>query len=57
MDHQGAFFGLPLPVVLAFVVLLLGLVLMARLLHGLRRPAVVRHAASHADPRRSQERD
>ncbi len=54
---QGAFFGLPLPVVLAFVVLLLGLVLMARLLHGLRRPAVVRHAASHADPRRPQERD
>lgn len=54
---QGAFFGLPLPVVLAFVVLLLGLVLMAHLLHGLRRPAVVRHAANAADPRRSQERD
>jgi len=53
MDHQGAIFGLPLPVVLAFVVLLLGLVL--RIVS--RRPAVVRRAPSHADPRRSQERD
>jgi len=53
---QGALFGLPLPVVLAFVVLLLGLVLMAHLLHGLRRPAVVRHTAQVTDPRR-HERD
>jgi len=54
---QGALLGLPLPVVLAFVLLLLGLVLMAHLLHGLRRPVEVRHCAIDADPRRRLERD
>ena len=54
---QGALFGLPLPVVLAFILLLLGLVLVAHLLHSLRKPAVVRHAATHADTRHADRRD
>jgi len=54
---QGALLGLPLPVVLAFVVLLLGLVLVANLLHDLRKPAVVRHASAHLDPRQHDRRD
>jgi len=55
---QGDLFGLPLSVMLAFIALLLGLVLVARLLHDLRRPAVVRRTSSHTEPRpRYRERD
>ena len=55
---QGDLFGLPLSVMLAFIALLLGLVLVARLLHDLRRPAVVRRTSSHTDSRRRhRERD
>ena len=55
---QGELFGLPLSVMLAFIALLLGLVLVARLLHDLRRPAVVRRGDRHDDiRRRSRERD
>lgn len=42
--ESGVFLGLPLPVMLAFFALLAGLALLARQLHKLRRPAVVRHA-------------
>ena len=49
---QGDLFGLPLSVMLAFIALLLGLVLVARLLHDLRRPAVVRRTLSHTEARR-----
>ena len=49
---QGDLFGLPLSVMLAFIALLLGLVLVARLLHDLRRPAVVRRTSSHTETRR-----
>lgn len=49
---QGELFGLPLLVTLAFIALLLGLVLVARLLHDLRRPAVVRHTDDHREMRR-----
>jgi len=54
---QGALFGLPLPVVLAFIVLLLGLVLVAHLLHSMRKPAVVRRTSTHGDPRHPDRRD
>lgn len=40
--EEGVFLGLPLPVMLAFVVLLFGLALVARQLHQLCKPAVVR---------------
>jgi hypothetical protein len=40
--EAGVFLGLPLPVMLAFVALLAGLILLARQLHKLRQPAVVR---------------
>jgi len=43
---QGALLGLPLAVVLAFVALLLGLGLVAVVLHGLHRPAAVRRTVS-----------
>jgi hypothetical protein len=42
--ESGVFLGLPLPVMLAFFALLAGLALLARQLHKLRQPAVVRHA-------------
>ena len=42
--ETGVFLGLPLPVMLAFVALLAGLVLLARQLHQLRRPVVVRRS-------------
>lgn len=45
----SVFLGLPLPVMLAFVVLLFGLALVARQLHQLCKPAVVR---GHPDGRR-----
>lgn len=54
---QGELFGLPLSVMVAFIALLLGLILVARLLHDLRRPAVVRRTLSHTDPRRGPQRD
>lgn len=41
--ESGVFLGLPLPVMLAFFALLAGLALLARQLHQLRQPAVVRH--------------
>lgn len=51
--ENGVFLGLPLPVMLAFVVLLGGLVLLARQFHQLRQPAIVRHgvhpAPAHPD--------
>ena len=43
--ESGVFLGLPLPVMLAFIVLLAGLALLARQLHQLRRPAIVRGGA------------
>ncbi|MGJ9419891.1 hypothetical protein ACHAC9_19380 [Massilia sp. CMS3.1] len=45
----GVFLGLPLPVMLAFIALLAGLALLARQLHKLRLPAVVRGSA-HPPP-------
>ena len=49
----GVFLGLPLPVMLAFFALLAGLALMARQLHKLRQPAVVRRGDhSHPAPHR-----
>ncbi|MFC5480986.1 hypothetical protein [Massilia suwonensis] len=45
MDTTGVFLGLPLPVMLAFIALLAGLILLARQLHKLRQPVVVRRAA------------
>ena len=45
MDKTSVFLGLPLPVMLAFIALLAGLVLLARQLHKLRQPVVVRHTA------------
>jgi hypothetical protein len=43
--EAGEFFGLPLPVMLAFVALLAGLATLARQLHKLRQPVIVRHGA------------
>ena len=45
MYETHGFLGLPLPVMLAFFALLAGLVLLARQLHKLRQPAVVRRGA------------
>ena len=47
--ESGVFLGLPLPVMLAFFALLAGLALLARQLHQLRRPAIVRGGA-HPPP-------
>ena len=44
--ETGVILGLQMPVMLAFVALLAGLFLLARQLHKLRQPAVVRGAAS-----------
>jgi len=46
---SGVILGLQLPVMLAFFALLAGLVLLARQLHKLRQPAVVRRGA-HPPP-------
>jgi len=43
--ESGVILGLQLPVMLAFFALLAGLVLLARQLHKLRQPAVVRRGA------------
>ncbi|MBD8532106.1 MULTISPECIES: hypothetical protein [unclassified Massilia] len=43
--ESGVILGLQLPVMLAFFGLLAGLVLLARQLHKLRQPAVVRRGA------------
>jgi len=50
--ETGVFLGLPLPVMLAFVALLAGLVLLALELHQLRRPVVVRRDVYPAAPHR-----
>ncbi|MFC5511263.1 hypothetical protein ACFPOU_09000 [Massilia jejuensis] len=49
--EDGVFLGLPLPVMLAFVVLLGGLALLARQFHQLRQPAVVRRGDQRAPAR------
>jgi len=43
--EAGVFLGLPVPVMLALFALLAGLALLARQLHQLQRPAVVRRGA------------
>lgn len=48
----GVFLGLPLRVLVAFVALLFGLALVARQLHKLHKPAVVRRSAGDASRRR-----
>ena len=50
--EQGEFLGLPMPVMVAFVALLFGLAMVARQLHKLRQPVVVRRSATHAPGRR-----
>ena len=50
MVETDGFLGLPLPVMLAFVALLAGLFLVARQLHKLRQPAVVRRGVPHPAP-------
>jgi hypothetical protein len=52
--ETGVFLGLPLPVMLAFVALLAGLILLARQLHKLRQPAVVRRGVHPPVPQRGQ---
>jgi hypothetical protein len=52
MYETHGFLGLPLPVMLAFVALLAGLFLVARQLHKLRQPAVVRRGVPHPAPHR-----
>jgi hypothetical protein len=42
--------GLPLPVLLALIGVVVGMLVLARALAGLRKPAVVRKAAEH-EPR------
>jgi hypothetical protein len=51
--ESGFFLGLPLPVMLAFVALLAGLALLARQLHQLRRPVIVRGAHPAPQSQRS----
>lgn len=55
--EAGVFLGLPLPVLVAFVVMLFGLVLVARQLHQLHKPAVVRGSAADAPARRQSHLD
>lgn len=55
--EAGVFLGLPLPVLVAFVVMLFGLVLVARQLHQLHKPAVVRSGAADAHGRRQSQLD
>lgn len=50
--EAGVFLGLPLRVLVAFVALLFGLALVARQLHKLHKPAVVRRSAAAAPGRR-----
>jgi hypothetical protein len=50
MYETHGFLGLPLPVMLAFVALLAGLFLVARQLHKLRQPAVVRCGVPNRAP-------
>jgi hypothetical protein len=54
--EAGVFLGLPLPVMLAFIALLAGLILLARQLHKLRQPAVVRRGAHPPAPPRGLSR-
>ena len=53
----GVFLGLPLPVTVAFVALLFGLALVARQLHKLHKPAVVRRGALDTPARREAHHD
>lgn len=46
--EPGVFLGLPLPVMVAFILLLCGLALVALQLHRLYRPVVVRRSAPDA---------
>ena len=48
----GVFLNLPLPVTLALFALLAGLILLAHVLHQLRRPAIVRRAVHPTSPQR-----
>lgn len=50
--ETGEVLGLQLPVMLAFVALLAGLILLARQLHKLRQPAVVRRGVHPPVPHR-----
>ena len=50
--ETGEVLGLQLPVMLAFVALLAGLILLACQLHKLRQPAVVRRGAHPPVPHR-----
>lgn len=54
MEAEGLL-GLPLPVTVAFVALLFGLALVARQLHKLHKPAIVRSgdATEHRPPKRN----
>jgi hypothetical protein len=55
---EGAvFLGLPLQVLVAFVALLFGLALVARQLHKLHKPAVVRRSAIDTPGRRQSNYD
>ncbi|WP_168710141.1 hypothetical protein [Massilia sp. Mn16-1_5] len=56
MDKTSVFLGLPLPVMLAFIALLAGLVMLARQLHKLRQPVVVRRAAHPPVPHKGPSR-
>lgn len=50
--EAGVFLGLPLRVLVAFIALLFGLALVARQLHKLYQPAVVRRSAIDTAGRR-----
>jgi hypothetical protein len=50
--EAGSFMGLQLPVMLAFVALLAGLAMLARQLHKLRQPVIVRRGAHPPVPHR-----
>ena len=56
MDETSVFLGLPLPVMLAFIALLGGLALLARQLHKLHQPVVVRRTTHHPVPEKGPSR-
>ena len=56
MDKTNVFLGLPLPVMLAFIALLAGLALVARQLHELRQPVVVRRTSHLPVPHKGPSR-
>ena len=55
--EAGVFLGLPLPVTVAFIFLLVGLALVAFQLHHLYKPAVVRRAGDTARGGRAPRHD